>query len=359
MFVLDSHCDTPSQILRLRNIALDNDHSHVDFPKLKKGGVDGSFFALYIPASLGTADAEVYAWRLLDALKSTVNANSDCARFAYNSNDAFRNQAEGLFSVFVGLENGSPIDSTSKLAEFYNAGIRYVTLCHSRDNGICDSCASESKTWNGLSPFGKELISEMNKIGMVIDVSHISDESFYDVLEYTSKPVVASHSCCRALAEHPRNMTDEMLRKLSDNGGVIQINMYPIFLDSGFQEILDSSGILEYAESIEAEFIADPSDISKREKWYSVLDRLNGLVRPSYRKVVDHIEHAIEVAGVDHVGIGTDFDGITVTPEGLEDVSKLRIIFDEMKARGYSEEEIGKVAGGNFLRVLDGVKVYK
>ena len=231
MFLLDSHCDTPSQILRLRDLSMDNEYAHVDFPKLKRGGVDGAFFALYSPASLGNEEAYSYAHRLLDGVRSVIHSHSGTAALAVSENDALANKKKGLFSVFIGLENGSPIgQDITRLQEFYDAGVRYMTLCHSADNDICDSCASQNKTWHGISPFGREVIAEMNRLGMLIDVSHISDEAFYDVIRCSAKPVVATHSCCRALAEHPRNMTDDMIKTLAASGGVIQINFYPVFL---------------------------------------------------------------------------------------------------------------------------------
>lgn len=353
MFVLDSHCDTPSQILRLRDLSLDNDHAHVDFPKLSRGGVDGAFFALYVPASLEGEQAYEYACRLMNCVNMTLAENPDKARLTVDGDQAAANKEAGLFSVFMGLENGSPIgDSVDRLRYFYDAGVRYVTLCHSADNQICDSCASKHKKWGGLSPFGREVVAEMNRLGMLIDVSHISDDSFWDVLKYSKAPVATTHSCCRALAGHPRNMTDDMIRALADAGGVIQINFYPLFIDDDFAKVLNESGIEERSEGVEAQFIACPSDPLKRAAWNTVQDELMALPRPSYKRVVDHIDHAVSIAGIDHVGIGSDFDGIEVTPEGLEDISFMPLIFDEMRSRGYSEEDIEKVAGGNFLRLL-------
>lgn len=353
MFLLDSHCDTPSQILRLRDLSIDNDHAHVDFPKLKRGGVDGAFLALYVPASKSEEEAYVYSHELLDAVRSAVASNHDKAAYAVSSEQAYANKAAGKFSVFLGLENGSPIGhSMDRLHEFYMEGVRYITLCHSRDNQICDSCASATGFWGGLSPFGKELVRNMNEIGMLVDVSHISDKAFYDVLECSSKPVVATHSCCRSLAAHPRNMTDDMIRMLAAKGGVMQINFYPLFLDSGFAEILSSSGIMDYGERIEEEFIKDPSDPHKRSAWNKVQDDLQNLVRPSFTRIADHIDHAVQIAGINHVGLGSDFDGVEVTPSGLEDISFMPVLLAELSARGYSESDITKIAGENFFRVM-------
>lgn len=353
MFVLDSHCDTPSQILRLRNLALDNDHAHVDFPKLKRGGVDGAFFALYVPGNLDEGQAFDYSKRLLSGVVDAVLNNPSSAAFALDPSQAFENKEDGLFSIFLGLENGSPIgEDIGRIKWFYDRGVRYITLCHSSDNQICDSCASKKKTWGGISPFGKDLIAEMNRLGILIDVSHVSDDSFYDVLKFSTKPVVATHSCCRALCDHPRNMTDDMIRALARAGGVIQINFYPLFLDSGFASVLSSSGLCEKGESVEREFINDPADISKRAAWNRVQDEIQSLPRPSYKLIADHIDHVVKLVGIDHVGIGSDFDGIEVTPDGLEDISMMPVLFDELGRRGYSQTDLEKIASGNFFRVL-------
>lgn len=353
MFVLDSHCDTPSQILRLRNLALDNDHAHVDFPKLKRGGVDGAFFALYVPGNLDEGQAFDYSKRLLSGVMDAVLNNPSSAAFALDPSQAFENKEDGLFSIFLGLENGSPIgEDIGRIKWFYDRGVRYITLCHSSDNQICDSCASKVKRWGGLSPFGREVVAEMNRLGMLIDVSHVSDDSFYDVLKFSTKPVVATHSCCRALCDHPRNMTDDMIRALATAGGVIQINFYPLFLDSGFASVLSSSGLCEKGESVEREFINDPADISKRAAWNRVQDEIQSLPRPSYKLIADHIDHVVKLVGIDHVGIGSDFDGIEVTPDGLEDISMMPVLFDELGRRGYSQTDLEKIASGNFFRVL-------
>ena len=354
MFVLDSHCDTPSQILRLRDLSLDNDHAHVDFPKLKRGGVDGAFFALYVPGNIETEEAFEYSQRLLEGVERAVEANSSSVAFATDSAQAFSNKQEGRFSVFLGLENGSPIgNSFDRLKWFYDRGVRYITLCHSSDNQICDSCASKVKRWGGLSPFGKELVAEMNRLGILIDVSHISDASFYDVLKYSDRPVVATHSCCRALCPHPRNMTDDMIRSLASVGGVIQINFYPLFLDSGFAEVLSGSGLEEKGGYVEKEFINDPSDPLKRAAWNRIQDEIQALPRPSFKLIADHIDHVVALAGIDHVGIGSDFDGIEVTPEGMEDISMMPKLFEELRRRGYSETDLEKIASGNFFRILE------
>ena len=313
MFVLDSHCDTPSEMVRGRDLSIDNATGHVDFPKIGRSGVDGAFFALYIPADLDEKEAMRCAMRQYEAVADALIGGQ--ARVATSMNQAYRNKEEGLFSIFLGLENGSPIGkSIERVKMLYDKGIRYITLCHSRDNEICDSCATLVKRWGGLSPFGQKVVAEMNRLGMLIDVSHVSDETFYDVLKYSSKPVVATHSCCRTLCNHPRNMTDDMIRALAAAGGVIQINFYPYFLDSSYKE---------------------------------------GGDRPSYTMIADHIDHVVGLVGVDHVGIGSDFDGIEVTPDGMENISMVPKLLDELRRRGYSEADLEKIASGNFFRILE------
>ncbi len=316
MFVLDSHCDTPSQIYRNNlDLSKDNLNTHVDFPKLKRGGVGGAFFALYIPAEMDPEPdrAFSYAKGLLEGVRNCIKANPERAALAISEEQAFENQRKGKFSIFVGLENASPIgESMDRLEWFYDAGVRYITLCHTGNNLLCDSSATAEKRWNGLSPFGREAVAEMNRLGILVDVSHISDAAFYDVLECSSKPVVATHSCCRALADHPRNMADEMIKALASAGGVIQINFYPVFLDSYYEKS-----------------------------------------NPSYRRIADHIDHVVQLVGIDHVGLGSDFDGIEITPEGMSDISHFYKIFDELRLRGYSEPSLRKIASGNFFRILN------
>lgn len=230
-----------------------------------------------------------------------------------------------------------------------------MTLTHNTDNQICDS-AAQGHRWGGLSPFGREVVAEMNRLGMIIDLAHASDKTFYDCIKYSKAPVVSTHSCCRALAKHRRNMTDDMIKCTAETGGVIQINFYPLFLSDEFAETLEHSGLDPIADEIEARFIKNPASEANRRDWIEIQQKLAELKRPSYKRIIDHIDHAVSIAGVDHVGIGSDFDGINVTPEGLEDVSKMPVVFEEMRKRGYSESDIEKIAGLNFMRVMKTVE---
>lgn len=356
MIVLDAHCDAPSQMSRLRDYRLDNPHAQVDFPKMRRGGVDASFFAAYVPAVLEGADATAHARRLLDLLDSQMAANEDIVAYARCAGGVRRNRRAGRISILAGIENASALDgSLGLLREFYRRGVRYITLTHSADNDVADSCTGNGR-WGGLSPFGCELIPAMNHIGMLIDLAHSSDATMRDVLGLSEHPVAYTHGCCRALASHRRNISDELMRAIGERGGIVCMSIYPCFLDDAFVRTLEASGLQEEGEAVEAEFIKDPGNPEKAAAWAEIQRMLAALPRPSVGRVADHIEHAVNVAGVDHVGLGTDYDGIEVTAEGLEDISKFPALFDELRRRGFSRKEISKIAGENFLQVLKVVR---
>ena len=356
MQFFDSHVDTPSQLIRLRNIGIDNRYGHVDFPKLRSGGACGAFFALYTPAEMAPDAATRYALEMISAVYDAVDANPDYAALAFSPEEAAENAKEGLFSVLIGMENGAPIQqSLSLLRTFYRLGVSYMTLTHNGDNAIADS-AAEGKRWHGLSPFGKEVVAEMNELGMMIDLSHASDETFWDCLRLSTAPVVATHSCCRALCGHRRNLTDPMLQALGETGGYVGINFCPSFLTDGFPANAEDAALLDEADRVEAAFIEAPSDLERVRAWERIQEKLETIWRPGVREVVDHIDHAVELAGIDHVGIGSDFDGILVPPAGLENVSRIGLVFEEMTRRGYDAEQVEKVAGKNLLEVMKRVK---
>jgi len=311
--ILDSHIDTPSAILRGRNVGIDNPDAHVDFPKMKAGGVDGAFFALYTPPEFEPDKATRYAMEMLSATYDACDENPDYAVMTFGPDEVADNMKNGLISVFMGMENAAPIqESLSLLRTFYRLGVSYMTLTHNGDNAVADS-AAEGKRWGGLSPFGKQVVAEMNAMGMMIDLSHASDQTFWDCIKLSKAPVIATHSSCRALCSHRRNLTDEMLRALGEKDGYVGINFYPYFLSDQYDET---------------------------KPW-----------RPGVKEIVDHIDHAVKFAGIDHVGIGSDFDGIEVTPEGVENITQLDAVWAEMRRRGYSETDILKVSGQNLLDV--------
>ena len=364
IFLLDSHCDAPSMLAKGadfgRRVELGCTPgqfpvSHVDFPRMKKGGVNGSFFAIYTSNALTPDQATRRAFELVSKVFDAVEQNPDKVALTTTPAQARRNAKNGLISIFMGMENGAPIQKDlSLLRMFHRLGITYMTLTHARSNEICDSCTSPEPRWHGVSPFGREVIAEMNRLGMLIDVSHISDESFWDVLKYSKAPVVATHSCCRTLNEHPRNMTDEMIVALAEKGGVIQVNFYPSFLDRDYAE--KAGALIDAQEAAGDAWLENPADPALQERMRKAIEALQAIPRPSYKKIVDHIDHVVRLVGVKHVGLGSDFDGIEACPDGLEDISRMQKIIIELRKRGYSEYEIRHIAGGNFLRVMEQVQ---
>jgi membrane dipeptidase len=231
--------------------------------------------------------------------------------------------------------------------------VRYMTLTHTKNNEIADS-SSVKPQWNGLSPFGREIVHRMNRLGMMVDISHVSDKTFYDAIAVSRAPLLASHSSCRALCNAPRDMTDDMIRTLAKNGGVMDINFYSAFLDNQFRE-----GRAAISKQIDAALDAARADAAKQGKHLSYAEETEIQVRmeanipkPSYTVIADHIDHAVKVGGIDHVGLGSDFDGVDAIPQGMEDVSKLTDLIRELARRGYSEQDLEKIAGGNVLRVM-------
>lgn len=354
-FVLDSHCDTPSSLRLGTNPGVRNKNRQVDFIRMKEGGVDASFFAIYTSNSLLPDESTRRALELLAATYDAIDNNRDKVALAKTVREARELKSQGITAIFLGMENGSPIQKDMSLLRlFYSMGVRYLTLTHAGNNEICDSCAPKEKRWNGVSPFGKEVIAEMNKLGMIIDVSHISDEAFYDALKYSKAPIVATHSCCRALVNYPRNMTDQMIKDLAAAGGVIQINFYPSFLDGEYG--MQADALLDAYDNAEDNLKANLGSQEALDAFNKAEEVLIEAPRPSYKLIVDHIDHVVKLVGVKHVGLGSDFDGIAAAPKGLEDISKMEVITQELLVRGYSEEDVKLILGENFLRVFNEVE---
>lgn len=352
-FVLDSHCDTPSVLLENIDIGKRRKRGHVDFIRAREGGVDGMFFAIYTPPSLEGNEALAHAVRLVSKCYDAVDCNRDKAAFAFSPAHAYGNRRKGLVSVFLGMENGTPIqDDLAYLRLFQRFGVRYLTLCHNSNNKLCDSCMPAVPEWGGLSPLGREAVKECNRLGILLDCSHASDSTFYGLLDCSAAPVVASHSSCRALCGHPRNMSDEMLAALGKSGGVVQINFYPRFIDSDFADD-KFRRLSDEGEKWQELYRSDLYNEEYRSNYWRIMDELAVYPAPSVRRVADHIDHAVQIAGADHVGLGSDFDGIEVAPDGLRDISMYRNIIHELENRGYGKQEIRGIAGGNFLRVMD------
>lgn len=364
ILTVDSHTDTPLWFVR-DAFDLTKKHdayehgSRVDFPRMKEGGLDAIFFAVFLGqrerTPEGNREAFERAERIFDSVHAVVNRNPDWAGIALKPEDALRIEKEGKRAIFMGIENGYPLgNDLSLIKHFYDRGARYITLCHTKNNDICDS-STDSTEHNGLSDFGREVVVEMNRIGMMVDVSHISDKSFYDVIEVSKAPVIASHSSARAICDHPRNMTDEMLRLLAENDGVAQVCILSDYVKEMPPNPQRDSARAVLREKYRGfENLSDEEMKQARKEWYEV-NRKYPRNLATVQDYVDHIDHIVEVAGIDHVGIGTDFDGGGGV-EGCYDVSELPNITTELVKRGYTEEQIEKIWGGNIMRVMQEVQ---
>jgi membrane dipeptidase len=359
--VVDTHEDVPYRLEDKGwiDLSVRNTTGHVDIPRLKEGGMTAPFFAAYVPASF--ADSGGSAKKALEMIELVHQLASVHPDFVFADSPAAIRDAKrgGKIAVLIGIEGGHAIEnSLGALDAFHRLGVRYMTLTHTNTNGWADSSGSfwspgfDPKKYavhGGLTDFGREVVLEMNRLGMLVDVSHVSDETIADVLETSRAPVFASHSSCRALSNIPRNLTDEQIRAITAKGGVVMVNVSSMFVD---QKIVDAfvarraALAPKFAEAAE-KYRDDPK---KRDAEVSKILQTIQVPRASWRTVVDHIERVLRVGGPGAAGLGTDFDGIEDPPEGLEDVSKLPVITEELLARGHSEEEVRGVLGENFLR---------
>jgi Zn-dependent dipeptidase, microsomal dipeptidase homolog len=357
ILTVDAHCDTPMEFsdpafdLGVRSI-----DGCVDFPKMNEGGLNAEFFVIF--TGQGPRNDSTYnkvhqqVLEIFNAINKNVEKNSSIAEIATSPDDAYRLKKAGKIAAFIGMENGFPIGKDiTRIKEYYDLGARYITLAHTRNNDICDSSTDPAGAENdGLSTFGTKVVKEMNRIGMMVDISHISDKSFYDVLKVTSAPVLASHSSCRALCGSPRNLSDDMLLALKENEGVIQICMLGNYLktpepnpelDSKLKELKDKYG--------DYDVLPDSTKKIVHKEFKNILKTYE---KPAAVKdVVDHIDHVVQVIGIDYVGIGTDFDGGGGV-DGCRTASEMKNITIELLRRGYSKSDITKIWGGNVMRVL-------
>ncbi len=298
--------------------------------------------------------------RILDSIYVEVDRNKEISGLAFAPDDVVRFKKEGKRAIYIGMENGYPIGTDlSRVEHFYNRGVRYITLCHTSNNDICDSSTDKKgPDHNGLSDFGKEVVKKMNELGMIIDVSHISDKSFYDVIELSDAPVIASHSSVRAICDHPRNMTDDMIKKLAEKGGVIQICLLGNYIKKADTT---SMNYIKKQELREKYNNFDFKNEAERDSAWAEWRRINKEYPqklPTIADAVDHIDHVVKLVGVDYVGIGSDFDGGGGLAD-CKDVSDYPKITEELLRRGYSEEDIAKIWGGNFLRVFREIEKHK
>ncbi len=354
--LLDAHVDLPYRLQHApADLSVRTAEGHFDLVRAREGGLDAAFMSIYVPADLqGTGEERAAADGLIDLVEELVAANPDTlviARSPREVRDAFD---RGLIALPLGIENGAPIGSLDDLRHFRDRGVRYVTLTHSANNLICDSSFADEARWNGVSPYGREVVAEMNRLGMMIDVSHASDAAFDQVLELSRAPVIASHSSCRHLTPgFERNLDDARIRRLAEAGGVIQVTFGSAFLTAAANarateawqtvgEILDARGLAW--DSAEAREIMAAYEAEHPPVVVTVSD------------LADHIDHVVQLVGIEHVGLGSDFDGIDDVPEGMEDVSAYPRLVAELLRRGYSDADVAAVCGGNLLRVWEAVE---
>lgn len=356
--IVDTHIDLPLQIYYNNVDPSEKSKNDFDYYRAKKGGLDVPFMSIYVPARYqGTEDAQIIADSVITLVEQLAEMHPDKFALAYSTDDVYENFEKGLISLPMGMENGAPATDFELLEHYYDRGIRYITLTHSKDNHIGDSSYDDRNTNNGLSKFGKKLVKEMNKLGIMIDVSHVTDKTFYDVIEITGVPVIASHSSCRHFTPgFERNMSDDLIKKLAETGGVIQINFGSDFLSGEYQKQGD-----KFREH-RAAFIKDnnlKSNDPKVQKFTDNYWKEHPKVYADVSDVVDHIDHVVKLVGIDHVGIGSDFDGVGDSlPTGLKDVSMFPNLIYEMLKRGYTEEEIKKVLNGNIMRVWKEIEAF-
>ena len=364
--ITDGHVDLPYR-LRVTNfrftkeligIPVSTEEGDFDYERAKKGGLDAPFMSIYIPSSYQKdGGAKVLADSLIDMVEGIIKAHPDKFASGNSTKEVKSNFKKGLLSLPMGMENGAPVeDDLKNVAHFYNRGIRYITLTHSRDNQICDSSYDDTRTWNGLSPFGRKVVAEMNRVGIMVDISHVSDSTFYQVMKLSKAPCIASHSSVRHFTPgFERNMNDDMIKKLAENDGVIQINFGSTFLDGNLRNNRDETRD-KIKAAIAAKGVSEDSEEAKQIK-VDFRKEHPELFYADVELVADHIDHVVKLVGVNHVGFGSDFDGVGDSlPTGLKDVSAYPNLIYVLLKRGYSDEDIAKICYKNVFRVWSQVE---
>jgi membrane dipeptidase len=350
LLLIDTHMDTPYELHKeMRDISVRADKGHFDYARARQGGLDAAFMAVYVsPDYEENGGALAYAEEIIDEVRGYTQMWPDQFALA-DSVEGIRQQfGRGRVSLLLGIENGSALEGDLKnLTHFYDRGVRYLTLTHSKNNAICDSSFDQGPKWHGLSPFGKEVVAEINRLGMMIDVSHASDEAFYQIIELSKAPVVATHSGCRHFTPGwHRNMSDDMIRRLAGKGGVIQINFGSIFVDATVNREFETlrEEIRQHVETHNLQ--GEEKDNYTRQRFEQAR-----FSKARVSEVAGQIDHVVKLVGVEHVGLGSDFDGVEQLPEGLEDVSGYPNLIHELLKRGYSEADLKQICAENFLHV--------
>ena len=358
LILVDTHIDLPSRLVSGSvNVAERTSKGDFDYVRAREGGLDAAFMSIYVSSSLeGSPKAGEAADRQIQAVGDLVRRWPD--RFALVTSPAQvrKGAGKGRILLAMGMENGAPIlGDLRRIAFYHRQGIRYITLAHAKSNHLADASYDTSRKWNGLSPFGREAVREMNRTGIMVDVSHLSDSAFYQVLRHSAAPVIASHSSCRAFTPgFERNMDDGMIRALAAGGGVIQINFGSSFIDDAFR-LAEESREKEIDRHLRDQNLSKGSDEARR--YARQYRRDHPAKRPGVAQVAHHIDHAVRLAGVDHVGLGSDFDGVGDTlPTGLRDVADYPNLIAELLRLGYTRDDLTKICGGNLLRVWEEVE---
>ncbi|RDV29056.1 membrane dipeptidase [Alteromonas aestuariivivens] len=356
--IVDGHIDVPYRVHeKWVDVSEATEDGEFDYPRAVAGGLNAPFMSIYVPASLDNSPQSTQlAHQLIDSVEAIVARAPDKFAIAKSVADVKSQFAKGLISLPMGMENGSPLQGDmANLEAFYERGIRYITLAHSQSNHISDSSYDLRRQWKGLSPFGKTLVTEMNNIGILIDISHVSDDAFYQVIELTKTPVIASHSSLRTFTPgFERNMNDDMVKALGKNGGVIMINFGSGFVTKAARDWRD--GLSKARNALIKKVGADSPELEGFEERYK---EQNPYPYSTLDEVLDHVDHVVELVGVDHVGIGSDFDGVGDSlPIGLKDVSTFPNFVQGLLDRGYARKDIEKILSGNVLRVWSEVEAY-
>ncbi len=355
--ITDGHIDVPWRLNDgYEDLSIRTETGDFDYIRAKEGGLDAPFMSIYVPSSYQeTGGAKEKADSLIELVHRIANDHPDKFEVAFSVADVNRIFGDGKIALPMGMENGAPIlDDLNNVQYFYDRGIRYITLTHAKDNLICDSSYDTTGTWNGLSPFGREVVKEMNRVGIMVDISHVTDEVINQVMDMTDVPVIASHSSCRYFTPGwERNMGDAEIKRLKDNGGVIQINYGSSFVTQVSQDKRKAN-----SEKIEA--YAKENGLEENDETFIAYAKKVNEENPMYAditEVVDHIDHVVELAGIDHVGIGSDYDGVGDSlPYGLKDVTSYPNLIFHLLKRGYSEEDIEKICYKNVWRVWSAVE---
>src|ERR1700729_371980 len=357
--VVDTHDDTTQRLLDPKfDFGARHSDGSVDIPRMRAGGLSAIFFSIWIPGTVTGPTAVQRALDQINAVREAVTRHPNDLVLCTTADEIRRAKAGGKIAVLMGVEGGHMIHhSLANLDKFFALGVRYMTLTHTVNTDWADA-STDKAAHNGLTDFGKQVVREMNRLGMMVDISHVADKTFYDVLAASKAPVIASHSSCRAICTAPRNMTDQMIKDLAAHGGVIQINYHIGFLSQEFADAMKAHP--EYGKEIEAEAKKrcpgnEACELIEADKVTRDYVAAGKLPRVEWTKIIEHIDHAVKLVGADHVGLGSDFDGADM-PYGMEDATHLPQITNALLAKGYSPADIQKILGGNTLRLMQDVE---